>query len=332
MEQKTKKILIASGIGVAAGSVMAATVYHAVTKLLMKIAMDREEPKTMSKAKKQLMGAKENQELVNMLRSAAHKLEENVIEEVEITAHDGISLVGHWWPCENAKRVVVAMHGWRSSWSQDFGIIADFWHDSGCSVLFAEQRGQNKSGGDYMGFGLIERYDCRDWIQWVNEKTEAALPIYLGGVSMGATTILMTAGLDLPNNVAGIVADCGFISPYAIWKHVVRDNLHMSYGPRSAAANDLCRKKIQMGAQEYSTTDALKNTDIPILFIHGTDDHFVPIEMTYENYKACASEKRLLVVPGAEHAMSYLVDKQGYEDAIRKFWEDYDPSITNAKN
>lgn len=63
---------------------------------------------------------------------------------------------------------------------------------------------------------------------------------------------------------------------------------------------------------------------IPVLFIHGTDDHFVPIEMTYENYKACASEKRLLVVPGAEHTMSYIVDKEKYEEAICHFWQEYD--------
>ena len=70
--------------------------------------------------------------------------------------------------------------------------------------------------------------------------------------------------------------------------------------------------------------EALKNTTIPVLFIHGSDDHFVPIEMTYENYKACASEKRLLVVPGAEHAMSYIVDKEKYEDAICRFWQEQD--------
>ena len=142
---------------------------------------------------------------------------------------------------------------------------------------------------------------------------------------MGAATILMASGLDLPDNVAGIVADCGFTSPHAIWKHVVRDNFHLSYdGIRSAAANDLCRRKIQTAADSYSTTEALRNTDIPVLFIHGSDDHFVPVEMTYENYKACAAPKRLLVVPGAEHAMSYLTDRQAYEKALTEFWESFD--------
>lgn len=327
MKKKTKNMIIGTSIA-AAGITTFGYISHVITNYLMRVALDRKEPKSMTKAKEQLMGAKENEELVTMLRTTADALEAKVTEEVEITSHDGIKLVGHWWPCDDPRRVVVAMHGWRSSWSQDFGIIADFWHDNGCSILFAEQRGQNRSGGDYMGFGLMERYDCRDWIEWVNDKTNEELPIYLGGVSMGATTVLMTAGLELPQNVVGIVADCAFTSPYAIWKHVVEDNLHLSYGIRSAAADDLCRKKIHMRAKEYSTTAALKDTEIPVLFIHGTDDHFVPIEMTYENYKACASEKRLLVVPGAEHAMSYIVDRKGYENAIMKFWQDFDKNFT----
>ena len=50
-------------------------------------------------------------------------------------------LIGHWCPCEEPKRTIVAMHGWRSSWSHDFGLIADFWRNNHCSVLYAEQSG-----------------------------------------------------------------------------------------------------------------------------------------------------------------------------------------------
>ena len=215
------------------------------------------------------------------------------------------------------------MHGWRSSWSQDFGTIAPFWFENDCAVLFAEQRGQGNSGGNYMGFGLLERYDCYDWINWVNERTDAKLPIYLGGISMGATTVLMTGGLELPNNVKGIAADCGFTSPHAIWKHVVESNFRIPYGIYSRAAKDLCKRKIKESAN-YSTVDALQNCKVPVLFIHGTDDNFVPINMTYENYKAYQGEKKLFIVPGAEHGMSYIVDKNGYEDAVKCFWYNYD--------
>ena len=179
-----------------------------------------------------------------------------------------------------------------------------------------------------MGFGLLERYDCLEWIKWACEKTDGEdTPIYLGGVSMGGATVLMTAGFDLPERVHGIVADCAFTSPHAIWKHVVQNNLHIPYGLYSTVASDICKKKIQMSSKEYSCTDAMKVCRVPVLFIHGTDDRFVPVSMTYENYKACIAPRHLLVVPGADHGLSYFTDKKSYEEAVTKFWNDYDEAI-----
>ena len=323
MKKSTRNILIGSGIAVT-GAAVVGIAHHYTTKYLMKLAIDREGPKSAAKDKEKLMSSGDLSETVAAIIDAAKVLEETEHEQIEITAKDGITLVGHWFCPENAKRIIIAMHGWRSTWSQDFGMIAPFWFENDCAVLFADQRGQGNSGGDYMGFGLLERYDCLDWINWVNERTEGKLPIYLGGVSMGATTILMTAGFDLPENVRGIVADCAFTSPHAIWKHVVESNFHLPYGLYSRAAKDLCRRRIQVESDSYSTQEALQKCSVPVLFIHGTDDHFVPIEMTYENYKACVSESRLFVVPGAEHGMSYLVNKDGYENAVKQFWNDYD--------
>ena len=267
---------------------------------------------------------KEYDQLVAQVDATAKKLESSGCTTVEIISHDGIKLVGHWYENPNAQRIVVAMHGWRSSWNQDFGMIADFLHDNGCSVLYEEQRGQNSSGGDHMTFGLLERYDCLDWINWVNENTQEELPIYLAGISMGATTVLMATGLELPGNVRGVVADCGFTSPYAIWKYVTEENLHLSYKLHGNLVERLCQRKIRMGAKEYSTMDAMQGCQIPVLFIHGADDTFVPVTMTYENYRACTAPKQLLVVPGAQHGLSYYVEQDRYEKEVKAFWRSYD--------
>lgn len=319
MKRSAKNSLIGAGI-VAACAAGFGLIHRYTTKYLMKLALNREGPKSAAKNKEKLMASENLSETVACVTDAARQLEEAEHERIEITADDGTLLVGHWFCPKNAKRIIVAMHGWRSTWSLDFGPIAPFWLDNGCAVLLAEQRGQGNSGGEYMGFGLLERYDCLNWINWVNERTEEKLPIYLGGVSMGATTVLMTAGLELPENVKGIVADCAFTSPHAIWKHVVENNFHIPYGLHSKAAKDICKKRIRVSSDSYSTVEALKNCKVPVLFIHGTDDHFVPIEMTYENYKACVSPKSLFIVPGAEHGMSYLIDKDGYETAVKSLW------------
>lgn len=324
MNKAAKNTLILTGAAAAFGAAVAAVSYAAM-KTLVKIALDREQPKVSQKSRDRLSGTGGQSELFEGLSEASERLKNSGCETVEITARDGERLVGHLHRCENAKRLIIAMHGWRSSWAGDFGVISEFWHENGCSVLYAEQRGQGESGGEYMGFGLIERYDCLDWASWANENGFDGLPIYLCGISMGASTVLMAAGLDLPENVHGIMADCGFTSPHAIWKHVMERNLHISYkGINAAIANDMCKKKIQIGAKDYSCTDALKESRVPVFFVHGTDDKFVPVEMTYENYKACAAPKRLLIVPGAEHGMSYLVNKEEYQKAVKEFWRDFD--------
>lgn len=324
MNKAMKNTLIWAGAAAAVGTA-AATLTYVTMKSLVKIALDREQPKIYQKQKAKLSGTGGQQELFKNLAEASEKLKNSGCETVEITAHDGERLVGHLHRCENAKRLIIAMHGWRSSWSGDFGVISEFWHENGCSVLYAEQRGQGESGGEYMGFGLTERYDCLDWANWANQNGFSDLPIYLCGISMGASTVLMAAGLDLPENVHGIMADCGFTSPHAIFKHVMENNLHLYYrGITAAIANDMCKKRIQIGTKDYSCTEALKESKTPVIFVHGTDDKFVPVEMTYENYKACTAPKRLLIVPGAEHGMSYLVNKEEYVKAVKEFWRDFD--------
>ena len=317
MNDKLKKGLI---IGTA-GCTLGALSHYLLTKKLMTIAMDRVNPKDRNKGKDRFAGTPEMQQITMLLENAAQQLESKSHDTVETIAHDGISLIGHWYPCESAKRIVIAMHGWRSSWSQDFGLIADFWSNHDCSVLYVEQRGQNNSGGDHMCFGLLERYDCITWANWVNEKTGKQFPIYLAGVSMGATAVLMASELDLPDNVYGIAADSAFTSPHEIWKHVSENNLHIPYALHKPGVDRMCKKRIQINADAASTIDALKQCRVPVLFVHGADDHFVPVEMTYENYKACAALKHLLIVPGADHCMSYLMEKEVYERTAVAFWE-----------
>ena len=330
MRPSTKQTITAVGVAVGATAV-ASIGNYLTTRYLVKIALDHEKPRMVEKTERviektgrSIAGSEKNEAFLEELRAASERLAARENETVEITAHDGEKLVGHWIQAQNPKRIIIAMHGWRGSWHKDFGLVADAYLENGCSVLYAEQRGQNNSGGDYIGFGLTERYDCLDWVLAANKQYGGKLPIYLCGVSMGATTVLMAAGLDLPENVRGIIADCGYTSPAAIWKHVANNNLHITYGIRSVFADMMFREKNLVGLDDYSTVEALQNTNIPVLLIHGSDDHFVPVEMTYENYMACASPKRLLIVPGADHGMSYYLEREKYEDTVQAFWAEHD--------
>ena len=105
---------------------------------------------------------------------------------------------------------------------------------------------------------------------------------------------------------------------------MVTHNLHLPYGISGEIADSVFREKLDIGSKDYSTTEALSGTHIPVLLIHGTEDHFVPVEMTYENYKAAAGPKRLFIVPGADHGMSYYLEKEQYEETVRRFWAEFD--------
>ena len=313
---KSKKVLIGSGI--AAGVVSAAAaVSHGVTKKLASIAMDRPVPEVSEKAAETVTGTSEQSEFSRLRKEAANRLLEKEHETVELEARDGETLVGHWFFREGNQRTIVAMHGWRSSWVDDFGMISGFWLNNGCNVLFAEQRGQNNSGGDYIGFGLLERYDCADWAVWVQERCD--LPIYLSGVSMGASTVLMAAGKPLPPQVVGVLADCGFSSAKEIIQIVIG---HMGLPPK------LAYPFVKLGARLYghfdleetSAVEAMATCTVPVIFFHGEDDAYVPCEMSRVNYEACAARKRLVTVPGAGHGLSYPVWPERYLQEVREFF------------
>lgn len=245
-------------------------------------------------------------------------------ETVTVQSYDGLTLTGHFYPAKETKRIVIAMHGWRSSWSVDYGASFEFYHNTGCAVLYPDQRGTGESAGDYIGFGVLERHDCLRWINYATERFGTDIPIYLSGVSMGATTVLMTLGFALPDCIKGVIADCGFTSPHAIFSHVSKSNLRLSDRLTYPIVNRICNKKAQFDGDEYSTVEALRENKIPVLFIHGGADKFVPIEMTFENYEACSAPKDLLVVPSAGHGISCITDREAYEKAVKDFFAKYD--------
>lgn len=323
MRRSTKLLLATSATAAFVGAMS-----YATAKLISDTALNREEPRVMKKLKNAVAGSNPegrlSSKIKNELKNGAELLLSREAETPTITAKDGITLNAHWVPHPNPKRIIIAMHGWRSSWTHDFCSIASFWYDSGCSVLYPDQRGQQGSGGDYMSFGMLERFDCLEWINWVNEKCGADLPIYLAGVSMGATSVLMASELELPANLRGILADCGFTTPEAIWRHVAKSNLHLPYAIQQGLVDEMCRKKLNLSSRACSTLEALKKAKVPVLFVHGSDDCFVPVEMTYKNYLACSSPKKLLIVPGADHGMSYLIDKKAYQAALCDFWKSHD--------
>lgn len=239
-------------------------------------------------------------------------------EKVTTTSRDGIKLVGRYYHVKDDAPVSIIFHGYRSNIGTDCNGGYYLSVKNGYNVLVVYQRGHRESGGKTITFGVKERYDCLDWISYVNERFGEDTPILLMGLSMGAATVLMAAGLELPSNVKGVMADCGYSSPKEILQEVIKQ---MKYPLRLTYFFVRMSARIfgHFDLEEASAVEALKNAKVPVLIIHGDDDRFVPSRMSRDNYEACASQKEILIVPGAGHGLSYCMDAKAYEKAVQEF-------------
>ncbi len=260
----------------------------------------------------------------------AQALKDTPTELVEIRSHDQYVLRAHWYPVEGAKRTVLAAHGWHSRWNLDFSGIGPYLHEHDCNLLFIEQRAHGESGGNLISYGIRERYDILSWLDWL-EENHPECPVYLCGVSMGASTVLMAAGLPIAGRVAGIIADCGYSDPQEIIKLTLKPPLGGLSGPTLAAVNLNCKRRENFTFKDYSPVEAMaRNTETPCLFIHGTADKLVPWRMSMENFYACQAPKDILIVNGAAHAMSFVVEPEAYKQKLLDFFATYDPPVPPA--
>ncbi len=245
-------------------------------------------------------------------------------EEVSVQSFDGLTLFGKLYMVRPGAPIRLLFHGYRSAGERDFSGGLKQTLTDGHNALMVDQRAHGKSRGKTIVFGVNERYDCLSWIKYISDRFGNGQKIILVGVSMGAATVLMAGGLDLPDNVVGIIADCGYTSPKEIIKKVIRD-MHLPAGITYFFAHCGARIFGRFDVDAAGAEEALRHCRVPVLFIHGDEDYFVPVEMTKKNYAACASKKQLLIVHGAGHALSYLVDENAYIAAERKFIADILP-------
>lgn len=242
-------------------------------------------------------------------------------ETWEIVSHDGLKLRAKYYGAETPRAAVLLFHGYRSSGYNDFSVIVRRYLAAGYSVLIVDERAHGESEGKYIGFGVLERLDCVRWAREAAARFGCGMPLVIHGLSMGASTVLMASGEELPDSVRGIIADCGFTSPKAILSAVVRQRNRVPPFLIVPAAGVWFRLLAHYGIRECSTTEALKKNTRPVLLIHGEADDFVPYFMGVENRDAAGENAVFVSVPGALHGMSYLVDRERCEKELDAFFD-----------
>lgn len=239
-------------------------------------------------------------------------------EAVSVFSQDGLKLTGRYYHKRDGAPLIIGFHGYRSSSLTDLCCLNELNDLLGHNLLLVDQRAHGDSQGRTIAFGIQERWDVLSWVDHAVERFGAEVKIFLYGISMGASTVLMASDLGLPENVKGIIADCPYSSPKKIIQKVSEK---MEFPPK------LSWPLIVLGAKLYGgfdirETDAVKpaaETDVPILLIHGEADGFVPCEMSDE---ICGHDNPLIekhTFPGADHGISYLSDPERYNKIVTEF-------------
>lgn len=221
----------------------------------------------------------------------------------------------------NSNKWVIAVHGYTSE-GINMSTYAKHYYDNGYNVLIPDLRAHGLSEGNYIGMGWDDRLDIISWINYIlNENPNAE--IILHGVSMGAATVLMTSGEEIPSNVKAIVADCGYTSVWDEFAYQLDDLFSLPEVPILNVSSMVAKIRAGYFLGEASSLEQVKNSKTPILYIHGDKDDFVPYYMMEELYNATSSEKEMLTIKGAEHAKASEVDPETYWNTVNNFINKY---------
>ncbi len=264
---------------------------------------------------------KDKPDQLNFISECRKELNSLTSEKHTITSFDGLKLVGNLYRAEGGtKKFIICMHGYRSN-SGDFSGAIGFFMSEGFNVLAVDQRAHGESEGKWITFGIKERYDALSWANYLIDTFGSDIEIILDGISMGATTVLMASALDLPSNVKGIIADCGFTSPWDIVTHVARHDMHIPKFPLLYLMIPTVKLLCGFGLKDESTVNAVRKHKLPILYVHGLSDDFVPHEMSVRAYNARPENSRLVSVEGAAHGLSYVVDEKTCQKELHGFFK-----------
>lgn len=225
----------------------------------------------------------------------------------------------------NTNKTIICVHGYKAmDGLYDFGMSAKFLNSLGYNLLFVDNRAHGLSQGKYIGFGILDSIDVNSWVDYLvtNMKQET---IILYGMSMGGATVLNTDSSQSDSSqVKAIIADCGFASGYDEVAYQIKKMYHLPSFPLVPISNILLKLLAKYSLKDKEAYKSIKNYKNNLLIIHGSKDHFVPTSDAYKIFDNATCHKKILIVPGASHAKSYLKDTELYEQTIKEFLDEID--------
>jgi|SRR5690625_2537350 len=260
-------------------------------------------------------------------------LEDQSFEHWEMMSIDDLKLKGYFLEAKQpASKVVVFAHGYLGG-ALDMGLFGQYYYeDLGYNVFMADARGHGESEGDYIGFGWHDRLDYVKWIERIIEELGPDTEIVLHGLSMGAATVLMTSGEQLPHQVKAIVADSPYTNVHDMFAYQMSRMFHLPSFPILDTTSLVTKLKANYSFKEASALEQVKQANVPILYIHGEADKFVPTSFTHELYEHTNSEAHIMTVADAGHGEAFVLDREKYIKQLRHFLNLYvDEKLTSLE-
>ena len=248
----------------------------------------------------------------NMIRAYPYR-------EYAIKSHDGLTLRAKFYEYKAGAPIELMFHGYRGYAERDLSGGVERCFRLGHSALLIDHRGSGLSDGSLITFGILERRDCLAWVDFAVKEFGADARLILTGLSMGAATVMMAAGADLPPQIQYVLADCGYTSPKEIISKVMVD---MKLPPRLLYPIATLGARLfgHFDLNEYSPMEGMKGCKIPVVFAHGDTDDFVPYDMSVKLYEVCTGRhKKLVTIHGAGHGLAFPVAQEEYVEALREF-------------
>ncbi|MDK0571303.1 alpha/beta hydrolase [Clostridium perfringens] len=274
-------------------------------------------------------------ELHNIEKSYTRYVENNLFDEalynsaskedITLKSFDGLNLTSTLIMNENpTNKFIVLVHGVSICYVGSLKYF-DIFYKNGFNVLIVNQRRHGKSEGKYSTYGFYEKYDVNMWIEYLKSRFGNDIILGLHGESMGAGTVMET--IPLNDSIKFVIEDCGYSNfheligfqiTHAYKNRLVRKILR----PSLIFANFFMKTKAKFSMKKIVPIDIVASTSLPMMFIHGKEDYFVPWYMAVDLYKAkTKGYKELYLVEGAKHAEALEVNKILYEKKIMTFIE-----------
>ncbi len=236
-------------------------------------------------------------------------------EEFTMPSQRGEQLKGFYYPCgAQGKKIAFVVHGYRSNHVDTGSICYDYYASRGIDVFACDHTAAGDSAGHFIGFDVLESRDCLKWLDFLREKFGEDVQIILHGFSMGAATVMQMSS-HCPENVKFIVEDSGYWCAKAAMAHQV--------GPLYGPLRLINRLVAGYDWNASDVTQSLKNSKLPILFVHGQDDKLVPFENGPKLYESYQGEKDCFFPENTRHIESMYTSPQAYGEKLDRFVEKY---------